>query len=288
MADQVPPSRPQTQANNYREKLPVLVSHSKPTSTSTISVSKYLQVNHSSSSEEKGEVVENGEIDGSSSTLPSPPSMSIPSYDDYSTVVHSSKPERATWPSFSSTAVDPLVDNLGKDEMLRRKADSLGLLSHKWAKSFLERGFMTGHLPHQLYHNLSRPTTKESTRLGDTQADNTRQDTSRKAKMERLQSVYGKKTHKKYPSQSVAASNPATRPPTRSGDSKHTAAIHKLSHRLKDHLQLSFRPPSRSRDKHRKTSHITTRPAYKRWRNEGPGSPLTSTALEGLLGVAQQ
>ena len=170
VANQVPPLRPQTQANNYRKKLPVLVSRSKPTSTSTISVSKYLRVNHSSSMEEKRE---GGELDGSTSTLSSPPST-IPSHDEYS-MVRSTKPERATWPSFPNTAVDPLIDNLGKEEMLRRKADSLGLLSHKWAKSFLERGFMTGYLPHQLYHNLSRPTTKESTRPGDTPATYSRE-----------------------------------------------------------------------------------------------------------------
>ena len=313
-------SGPPTQAS-CREKLPVIVPHAKHNSTLTTSVSKYLQINHSDSLEERRKKEVEGEectTVHSTSTMSSSSSNMLHSYhsDNYA----HTKPEKPKWPTFPSTAVDPLFDNPGKGEILRRKADSLGLLSHKWAKSFLERGFMRGCLSHQLYNHLSRPATRDSTRPNDkTDSQNVqprplsrgqangrtvdhevatggggtdRLTTSRKQKMEMLESVYGgKKSTTKYHPISVATATDTastTRPPTRTGDFKHTAALHKLSHRLKEHHHSSSRPSTR--EKHHRMPLVTNRPSHKRWRNEEvvAGPPQIAPKLEGLISLAHQ
>ena len=68
----------------------------------------------------------------------------------------------SSWPTF--LAVDSNDGSVAKDEVIRRKANSLGLLSHKWAKNFVERGFMNGYLPRKLYYDYSRPVTRDNAR----------------------------------------------------------------------------------------------------------------------------
>ena len=89
------------------------------------------------------------------------------------------------WPAFVS--VDPLVEGVGKDEIIKRKANSLGLLSHKWAKNFIERGFMNGCLPRKLYYDYSRPGTKEVSRKTEKTEERQRQE----KKIQVLEDVYG-------------------------------------------------------------------------------------------------
>ena len=89
------------------------------------------------------------------------------------------------WPAFVS--VDPLVEGVGKDEIIKRKANSLGLLSHKWAKNFIERGFMNGCLPRKLYYDYSRPGTKEVSRKTEKTEESQRQE----KKIQVLEDVYG-------------------------------------------------------------------------------------------------
>lgn len=277
-----------------REKLPLIVRppRTQP-STSVISVSKYLHVNRGNSEEEGKE--EDPTAEESNSALSSAPCSQSHLLED--TPPSHTQPERATWPSFPATTLDPLFDNLGKEEILRRKADSLGLLSHKWARSFLERGFMNGSLPHRLYQTLSRPATREENRQAGPESPRTESRlTSRKQKMERLESVYGQKfqrqTSAKTPRHNLNSSVTATttspsRPPTR-GDPRHSTALHKLSQRLRE-AHPSSRPPTRA-GKHHKTSITTSRPIHRRWRTEEVGSPLAppTQLLEGVLGVTHQ
>lgn len=73
----------------------------------------------------------------------------------------------SSWPTF--LAVDSNDGSVDKDELIRRKANSLGLLSHKWAKNFVERGFMNGYLPRKLYYDYSRPVTRDNARDEESQ-----------------------------------------------------------------------------------------------------------------------
>lgn len=286
--------------SSWRERLPLIVPppRSQP-STSVISVSKYLHVNLGSGEGEKSweEPPANGDSSSTLSSSPTPlPEHTPPSH---------TRPERATWPSFPTTTPDPLFENIGKEEILRRKADSLGLLSHKWAKSFLERGFMNGCLPHNLYQNMSRPTSMEQSRQQDSDRRGTENlSGSRRQKMERLESVYGGRQQRKQSSRKPHSDNsgtmkdnlsspgvtscPTSRPPTR-GHMRHSTALHKLSHRVKE----SSRPPTRA-DRHHRTPISANRPVHRRWRTGGEGlgagSPLTTPPqlLEGVLDITQQ
>lgn len=251
---------------------------------------------------------ENLPTGGSSSALASPPctNHSLPPEE---VPPHCIRPER-TWPSFPATIPDPLFENVGKEEILRRKADSLGLLSHKWAKSFLERGFMNGSLPHTFYHNLSRPISREQNRQassdnrGTENSSTTRRE--RNKKMERLESVYGgrqqrnKSSRKQHSDDSHSmkdnlnssgiTSTPSSRPPTRR-DMTHSTALHKLTHRVREAHQSS-RPTTRA-DRHHRTP-VSAHRRLHRWKTggedagDGTATITPSQLLEGVLGVNHQ
>lgn len=76
--------------------------------------------------------------------------------------------------------IDLMADSsIKKDIVIRRAADSLGLHSHKWAKDFIERGFLNGRVSRKLYYNYSRPSTR-----GSDGSDTTDTKTSHKEKKE--------------------------------------------------------------------------------------------------------
>ena len=82
----------------------------------------------------------------------------------------------------------PFDNSLQKEVAIRRKADSLGLLSRKWAKNFIERGFMNGSLPRKVYYDYSsRQATRETKRIDNQRVLST---AKRKEKMQELRDVY--------------------------------------------------------------------------------------------------
>lgn len=97
--------------------------------------------------------------------------------------------QESCWPTFCAVTDN---NNLEKEEIIRRKANSLGLLSHKWAKNFIERGFMNGHLPRKLYYDISRPATRHNTskdHVQQTEAKTDRKNSGQPAKTQRSKTV---------------------------------------------------------------------------------------------------
>lgn len=264
------------QGLTWREKLPLLFpARRSQEANSTISVSNYLHVSHVKEEEEEEqdsapaeeEDVKEREKDENVSLVSSqccnsdvfPPEQSP----------KPPQPERATWPSFPAvtTPMDPLLDNVDKEEVLKRKADSLGLLSHKWAKSFLERGFLNGQLPRSVYYRVSRPSTRDEQRPGTTRPKPASDD-----KLDKLKSVYGRSKRSQQGNSGLVESKKTSRSPTRAD--QRVTALHKLSNRLK--TSTCSRPPTRG----------TARIMHRRWRTEGEGSaPPTNHPIEGLIGI---
>jgi hypothetical protein len=108
-------------------------------------------------------------------------------------VVHQKSNKKEFWPTYLVTEQSAP----SKDEVIRRKADSLGLLSHKWAKNFIERGFLNGHLPRKVYYDFSNQKVvkgnddiRPSTQCGSNPKDKTLKSAD---KLEKLENVYGKR-----------------------------------------------------------------------------------------------
>ena len=147
------------------------------------------------------------------------------------------------WPKFIT------VDNstvTQKEEVIRRKADSLGLLSHKWAKNFIERGFMNGSLPHKLFYDCSRPATS-----GTVKPSMHKSSPRRKEKMEELKGIYGSKKNKnnmrsRTPLVSARKKDTRTNTPHPAGSDSAVLAKKDREQSSKMRHQVS-RPPTRSR-----------------------------------------
>ena len=139
--------------------------------------------------------------------------------------------------------MEPTLSNkdYSKEQLIQRKANSLGLLSHRWARNFIERGFMNEHLPRKFYYEISRPVTRDTSRSTNkkpqTQEDNgifshiqnrsakvslNQTSKEKKQKLKQLENVYGRKqseitcnnarasTHRSNTNK-TSASRPATR-----------------------------------------------------------------------------
>ena len=121
---------------------------------STISVSKYLNINNRSEREKEGEETE-GEKE-EISELEDKEEEERYLHEAEANCSHSTS---EPWPD--PYPIDLMVDTgIKKDIVIRRTADSLGLHSHKWAKDFIERGFLNGRVSRNVYYHFSRPGTR--------------------------------------------------------------------------------------------------------------------------------
>ena len=129
--------------------------HRKKPSTSSISLSKYFHINTKNNINNHNRHEETFETEEGEDTVPvCSRSSSLLSFIS-SESIEKELPDHELWPRFVATD-RPTALIAQKEEVIRRKADSLGLLSHKWAKNFIERGFMTGSIPRKLYYDYSR------------------------------------------------------------------------------------------------------------------------------------
>lgn len=165
-------------------------------STSSISLSKYFHVNASNKQDHDIDLTavededEDSVVPNHRSNSNSPP-VSPQGEPTQDTLQHSDK-----WPSFTPS-VDPLESFVQKEEAIKRKANSLGLISHKWAKGFIERGFIDGQLPRKIYYEYSRQSTRETKRANSVQKNGSKLSTKQNEKLKELKELYAVSNSKK-------------------------------------------------------------------------------------------
>lgn len=241
--------------------------HPRKSNTSTISLTKYLHINTNQQDKKGADNKQNDlevlECDSGSYLSSSSSNLVEDQTKEQETTKHDS-----SWPTF--LAVDSNDGSIAKDEVIRRKANSLGLLSHKWAKNFVERGFMNGYLPRKLYYDYSRPVTRDNARDEESEQNTITKDNnvssrtakhssglaqtdshtdrtgaqsrtgarsrtgaqSRTDKLHQLETVYGSKRH-------CVSSSAATGKPNKINSNK-------LQQSTKGKTEVISRPPSRS------------------------------------------
>ena len=159
----------------------------KQKSTSTISFSKYLHINGGTKTDSDATQPATESVDSVSSASSS---------DVTEAPTHNYQPPPKSLLNFSLTDVS---SDRVREEVVRRKADSLGLLSHKWAKNFIERGFMNGSLPRKMYYDCSCPATRgksTSNSSDSTPKQSTKDLSSSSEKTQPLNDIYGSRIQK--------------------------------------------------------------------------------------------
>ena len=208
----------------------------KQKSTSSISLSKYFHVNRKDSSGEspQSKHKESMEVEEGEDTIP----VSSLSSSRSSLLSNESQEEFDEWPQFMPT--DPLGNVSQKEVAIRRKADSLGLMSHKWAKNFIERGFMNGALPRKVFYDYSRQPTRDASR-GNSTHHHQKVSVKQKEKMQELREVYvTKKNNQRNDSETSISRN---RSKMTSARSHHLRPASKSN---AQRLNGNSRPPTRA------------------------------------------
>lgn len=166
----------------------------KQKNTGTISYSNYLHINGGPKPDNNVQTSTPAATDADVEATDSASSVSLDNVLTTEVFIqgHHHQPRaKSLWPKFS--LADTPSDGIGKEEAVRRKADSLGLLSHKWAKNFIERGFMNGCLPKKMYYDYSRPATRgnsTSSSSDSTPKRSTKDLSSNNEKMQVLNKLY--------------------------------------------------------------------------------------------------
>ncbi|XP_019849785.1 PREDICTED: uncharacterized protein LOC109580739 [Amphimedon queenslandica] len=134
---------------------------------STISISKYLNINNRSERDKEGEEKKDERDKISELEEKKEKDEEQHLHEAEASCSHSTS---EPWPD--PYPIDLMADTgIKKDIVIRRTADSLGLHSHKWAKDFMERGFLNGRISRNIYYHYSRPGTREGTREGSASSD---------------------------------------------------------------------------------------------------------------------
>ncbi len=149
-------------------------------STSSISLSKYFHINTNNKTDD---YIKQDETEEGEDTVPTcSQSSSLVSIVSSESLERDSADREDMWPRFVTTDHRLSGSVVHNKEAIRRKADSLGLLSHKWAKNFIERGFMNGAIPRKLYYNYSRQSTTDTTTTDTTTTTTTTSTTLTRAR----------------------------------------------------------------------------------------------------------
>lgn len=155
---------------------------------STISVSKYLNINNRSEKDKEKE--ENKDEKDKISELEEKKEKE--DEEQYLQEADASCNHSTTEPWPDPYPIDLMADTgIKKDMVIRRTADSLGLHSHKWAKDFIERGFLNGRIPRNIYYHYSRPGTRCGSGSSDVSAIEKSKET--KPKTERAVTTKGER-----------------------------------------------------------------------------------------------
>lgn len=218
-----------------------------------------------------------------------------------------SSPERKSikkipWPTFETC--DEIANTTDIQAVIQRKADSLGLLSRKWAKNFLHGALVSSFLTRNLEYSLSPPVTEASSKMmADSQTGKLTEDYYHK--MSELRRMYNTKsrqmnnrgipsTARQCRAESRLGSNSRqgrlTRPPTRSSTGASLPREKRAQH--------SATPQSKEAKQSKKTLSQTARVNGRqgklwketdRWQLEGEKWTMGKISqLEGILEVQQR